>query len=48
MRPSEKETDSQDRVDIFIARWAGSGGAERANFQSFACELCDLIGVDRP
>ena len=48
MRPSENEADSQDRVDAFIARWAGSGGAERANFQGFVYELCDLIGVERP
>ena len=44
MRPGE--TANQDRIDEFIARWAGSGGAERANFQGFAYELCDLIGVD--
>lgn len=48
MRPSENTTDGQDRIDAFIARWAGSGGAERANFQGFAYKLCDLIGVDRP
>ena len=46
MRPGEKA--NQDRIDEFIARWAGSGGAERANFQGFAYELCDLIGVDPP
>jgi MmeI, N-terminal domain len=44
----ETATESQDRIEIFITRWAGSGGAERANFQSFTNELCDLIGVDRP
>ena len=35
-------------VDAFIARWAASGAAERANFQSFANELCDLLGVAKP
>ena len=35
-------------IDDFIRRWAASSGAERANFQSFANELCDLIGVARP
>mgnify|MGYP001374326873 CR=1 FL=1 len=35
-------------VDQFISRWAASSGAERANFQLFAAELCDLLGVPRP
>ena len=35
-------------VERFIARWAASSGAERANFQLFASELCDLLGVARP
>ena len=35
-------------VERFIVRWAASSGAERSNFQLFASELCDLIGVDRP
>lgn len=35
--------------DPFIARWtAREGGAERANYQMFLSELCDLIGVERP
>lgn len=32
----------------FINRWAASGAAERANYQLFLSELCDLIGVARP
>jgi len=36
-------------VEDFIARWtAGAGGAERANYQMFLCDLCDVIGVARP
>ena len=35
-------------IDEFIARWSASAGAERANFQGFAYELCDLLGVPRP
>ena len=35
-------------IDDFIRRWAASSGEERANFQSFANELCDLIGVTKP
>ena len=34
-------------IDDFIARWSASAGAERANFQGFAYELCDLLGVPR-
>ncbi|TDL85815.1 class I SAM-dependent DNA methyltransferase [Meridianimarinicoccus aquatilis] len=35
-------------VEEFIARWTQSGGSERANFQSFANDLCDMLGVPRP
>ncbi|GGE25329.1 hypothetical protein GCM10011360_12150 [Primorskyibacter flagellatus] len=35
-------------IDEFISRWQASGGNEMANFQTFATELCDIIGVDRP
>lgn len=36
-------------VDDFIARWTGrEGGAERANYQMFLAELCDVLGVPRP
>ena len=32
----------------FIARWSNSGGAERANYNSFLNELADLLAVPRP
>src|SRR3954471_6227386 len=36
-------------LDLFINRWtAREGGAERANYQMFLAELCDVIGVQRP
>ena len=36
-------------VEHFIARWTGrEGGAERANYQMFLSELCDVLGVPRP
>jgi hypothetical protein len=35
-------------IDSFISRWATSGGAERANYQLFLTELCDLLEVPRP
>jgi hypothetical protein len=34
--------------DAFIARWQASARAERANYQLFLSELCDLLGVPRP
>ena len=37
------------QVEDFIHRWtAREGGAERANYQMFLSELCDVIGVPRP
>ncbi|QDU86846.1 hypothetical protein Pla175_01990 [Pirellulimonas nuda] len=36
------------QADAFIERWAPSGGSERANYQSFLNELCDLLGVPHP
>ena len=39
---------ADDDIETFIARWSASSGAERANFQGFTYELCDLIGVSRP
>jgi len=35
-------------VDDFITRWAASGGSERANFHTFANELCELLEVPKP
>ena len=35
-------------VETFIRRWEKSGGSELANFQTFADEVCDLLGVARP
>ena len=35
-------------VDAFIDRWEKSGGSESANFQMFAGELCELLGLPRP
>lgn len=37
-----------DQITAFIARWESSGAAERANYQMFLSELCDLLGVPRP
>jgi hypothetical protein len=35
-------------LTAFIARWENSGAAERANYQMFLAELCDVLGVPRP
>jgi hypothetical protein len=48
MRLREAGADSQDPIEIFITRWAGSSAAERANFQPFATGLCDVLGVAPP
>lgn len=42
--------DATSHTDIttFIERWASSGAAERANYQIFLTELCDVLGVPRP
>jgi hypothetical protein len=37
-----------EKVSEFITRWQSSGAAERANYQMFLSELCDIIGVPRP
>lgn len=35
-------------VEIFIARWRASEGAERASFPSFISEFCELLRMERP
>jgi hypothetical protein len=35
-------------IPHFIARWQESGAAERANYQLFLSELCDVLDVPRP
>jgi len=35
-------------VADFISRWKASGGSERANFQMFANELCEVLGLPKP
>lgn len=35
-------------IDHFISRWKASGASERANYQLFLIELCDLLGVEKP
>ncbi len=37
-----------EQITAFIFRWQTSGAAERANYQMFLSELCDVIDVPRP
>ena len=39
---------SPDPIESFISRWENSGAAERANYQMFLSELCDVLAVPRP
>jgi len=42
------ENAGAENVEAFVTRWERSGAAERANYQLFLSELCDLIDVPRP
>ncbi|MBC5995109.1 class I SAM-dependent DNA methyltransferase [Pontibacter cellulosilyticus] len=35
-------------IQNFITRWKASGASERANYQLFLSELCELLGVEKP
>ena len=54
MTQPEREIDARQGgtsppgLEAFIARWGASAGAERANYQIFLSELCDVLGVPRP
>jgi len=36
------------QIDTFLSRWRAAGGSERANYQLFIADLCDLLDVDKP
>ena len=38
----------EQAVESFINRWSKAEAAERANYQMFLTELCDLLGLDHP
>jgi hypothetical protein len=46
--PSNPPSETDAPAAAFIARWSKSGAAERANYQLFLSELCDLLAVPRP
>lgn len=35
-------------IEAFIARWRAANGSERANYQLFLTELCELLDLPRP
>lgn len=37
-----------DFISKFIRRWEVSGAAERANYQLFLSDLCEVLGVSKP
>jgi len=41
-------TDADTRLAAFLARWQAAGGSERANYQLFIADLCDLLEVAKP
>ena len=48
MSSSASPETQEQLIAGFISRWQQSGAGERANFQSFINELCDLLAVPRP
>jgi len=38
----------QIEIDAFIDRWSGVTGSERANYQLFISELCEVLDLPRP
>ena len=36
------------RTKAFITRWSAASGSERANYQLFVTELCELLGTPKP
>ena len=36
------------QIGRFFARWRHPGGSERANYQLFIADLCELLEVDKP
>ncbi len=43
-----EQPDAIDATTAFITRWQAASGSERANYQLFVTELCDLLGAPKP
>ncbi len=46
--PQPAPTTGEEEAAAFIAKWADKDGGERANYQLFIGELCDLLGAPAP
>ncbi|MDB5391908.1 MAG: hypothetical protein JWM11_7554, partial [Planctomycetaceae bacterium] len=46
--PSHLHAASANDIAAFINRWQQSAAAERANYQLFLTELCEILGVAKP
>ena len=40
--------DDKGKIAVFIERWRGVAGSERANYQLFVSGLCDLLDLSHP
>lgn len=47
-RSAEDQAQANTAAHALIAKWQGKDGSERANYQMFITELCDVLGVPRP
>ena len=45
---TQAQAQAQAAAHALIAKWQGKDGSERANYQMFITELCDVLGVPRP
>ncbi|MDJ0682327.1 MAG: hypothetical protein QNJ18_21005 [Xenococcaceae cyanobacterium MO_167.B52] len=41
-------SENRTKVEKFLERWKDSQGNERANYQMFFSEFCDVLGVEQP
>lgn len=48
LEPVSTSTSATSSVENFIQRWKVSGASERADYQLFLTELCELLGVEKP
>ena len=46
--PTASERSDSADIAAFITRWQHASGSERANYQLFITELCELLGVPKP
>ena len=42
------DENNRQRMEAFITRWQKASGNERANYQLFLTEFCEVLGVEKP